>query len=101
MSHVPHPDQEPLVKRPAREEHLGLDDQAERNRTGSQEPSGQGSNTPGFGTPTPDPAAPELNPPPRNLRQTRHDFEIEPRGPMTDEARRQLEQNIVPHENHP
>lgn len=37
----------------------------------------------------------------KNLRQTLHDYQIEPGDAMSDEARRQLEQNIIPQENYP
>ncbi len=49
MSYVPHPQTEPLVRRPEREA-TGpqLDDEAARNRTSALIPAGQGSNTPGL-----------------------------------------------------
>ncbi len=47
MSYVPHPANEPLVRRPAREDKKG-NDEDEKNRSSDLTPGGQGSDTPGL-----------------------------------------------------
>ena len=113
VSHIPHPQNDPLVRRPARERPgERMDDEAERNRTSRSEPGSQGSGTPGLReAPPPELAVDqlhrsegkthELETPSQNLRQVLLEAEIESGGPMTDEARRQLEQNIVRQDNYP
>lgn len=109
MSYVPHPADEPLVRRPAREDKKG-NDQDEKNRSSESTPSGQGSDMPGLrdapvpelskGSPGSSSASRNPEDSPRNLRQALHDHQIEP-GLTDEEGRRQLEQNIVAQENSP
>lgn len=109
MSYAPHPADEPLVRRPAREDKKGSD-QDEKNRSSDLTPGGQGSDLPGLreapapeldaGSPSRSMAHGNAEEPPRNLRQTLHDYQIEP-GLTAEESRRQLEQNIVAQENTP